>query len=590
MSAFGTSSNLFGPNSTTNNATGSNPSPFGLNSTGTSNVFGNLSGGNTSGAGLFGTTPSTGAGAGQTTGGSLFGNPKPTGTSSLFGTATNTTPGAGAAATPSPFGGNNNANIGSNPNPLFGGATAGSNNPSATPSFFGGANTNTSANTNPLFGGGATGSTNNTGNAGAAGNQPAASSNPFGGGLFGTKPAEPAGGVAKPAPSNFFGPPLTTSGATPAAGGSLFGPPKAATPTPAAPVAAAPSLGAFSLGGAAAPAKSPAPAAGTTPAPGGLFGNFGSKPEEKKDGAAATTATPSPFGSSTTPANTTTQASGTSTTGGTSCSYITIFLRMVLMGYLALFGGLGSTAAPKTDATNASSAPAPATTSTAISVPPPSMLRGKSIEEIVNKWSIELETHVRDLTKFSSEVAVWDRALIENGNHLAALYSHVLAAEREQNDIDQTLDHVEQQQKELGATLEAYEKQMGDILGGRGGTGTLRGLDTGPADTERDKNYILATELHNQLDDLSSSLTQLIDSVNSVSLTTDDKGAAGEDAMAQIAQVLSSHLESLQWIDGASRELEGKVSEVEKRVRDAGVGYNGTAPGNGGRSKGFGLR
>jgi nuclear pore complex protein Nup62 len=53
-----------------------------------------------------------------------------------------------------------------------------------------------------------------------------------------------------------------------------------------------------------------------------------------------------------------------------------------------------------------------------ISVPPPSMLRGKTIEEIVNRWSTELETHVRDFNKFAGEVAVWDRALIENGNNV----------------------------------------------------------------------------------------------------------------------------------------------------------------------------
>ncbi|KAI0053053.1 hypothetical protein FA95DRAFT_1058359 [Auriscalpium vulgare] len=219
------------------------------------------------------------------------------------------------------------------------------------------------------------------------------------------------------------------------------------------------------------------------------------------------------------------------------------------------------------------------------------MLRGKSIEEIVNKWSAELENHVRDFSKFASEVAVWDRALIENGNNLAALYSHVLAAEREQNDIDQSLDHVELQQKELAATIEVYEKQMEEVLGGQGGS--LRTLDTGPADTERDKNYMLATELHNHLDDLSSSLTQLIESVNTVSLgssSDNTKSTSNEDPMAQISQVLSSHLESLQWIDGASRELESKVSEVEKRVRDAGVSTSGTGSSSGSsRSRGFGL-
>lgn len=56
-----------------------------------------------------------------------------------------------------------------------------------------------------------------------------------------------------------------------------------------------------------------------------------------------------------------------------------------------------------------------------ICVPPPSMLRGKTIEEIVNRWSADLETHVQEFNKFAGEVAVWDRALIENGNNVNLL-------------------------------------------------------------------------------------------------------------------------------------------------------------------------
>ena len=63
--------------------------------------------------------------------------------------------------------------------------------------------------------------------------------------------------------------------------------------------------------------------------------------------------------------------------------------------------------------------PLPATTTSAISVAPPSMLKGKSIEEIINRWSTDLEIHVRDFNKFASEVAVWDRSLIENGNNVS---------------------------------------------------------------------------------------------------------------------------------------------------------------------------
>lgn len=176
---------------------------------------------------------------------------------------------------------------------------------------------------------------------------------------------------------------------------------------------------------------------------------------------------------------------------------------------------------------------------------------------------------------------------MENGNNLAALYSHVVAVEREQTDIEQTLDHIEQQQRDLSTTLDAYERSTEEILGTQGGS--LRSLDTGPADTERDKNYVLATELHAHLDDLSTSLTQMIDSVNTLSLSNTNNLSphSGDDPMIQISQILNSHLESLQWIDGAVREVEGKVTEVERRVRDAGLG---NSLGNGlPRPRGFGL-
>jgi nuclear pore complex protein Nup62 len=95
---------------------------------------------------------------------------------------------------------------------------------------------------------------------------------------------------------------------------------------------------------------------------------------------------------------------------------------------------------------------------------------------------------------------------------------------------------------------------------------------------------MLATDLHTQLDDLSGSLTQMIESVNTLSLPSGPE-VSSDDPMAQIAQILGSHLESLQWIDGAVREVEGKVNEVEKRVKDS--GYNPGA--SNGIKRGYGL-
>jgi nuclear pore complex protein Nup62 len=56
---------------------------------------------------------------------------------------------------------------------------------------------------------------------------------------------------------------------------------------------------------------------------------------------------------------------------------------------------------------------------TTIAVPPPSILRGKTIEEIVNKWTSDLDNHIREFNKLAGEVAVWDRALMENGNNVS---------------------------------------------------------------------------------------------------------------------------------------------------------------------------
>lgn len=47
------------------------------------------------------------------------------------------------------------------------------------------------------------------------------------------------------------------------------------------------------------------------------------------------------------------------------------------------------------------------------------MLRGKTLEEIINKWTADLEANVSEFNIVGAEVAVWDRALIENGNNVS---------------------------------------------------------------------------------------------------------------------------------------------------------------------------
>ncbi|CAK5262754.1 unnamed protein product, partial [Mycena citricolor] len=382
------------------------------------------------------------------------------------------------------------------------------------------------------------------------------------------KPAEPAAGAAKPAGTGFFslGTPTPAAGAKPADGttpaaptnsflsglGSLNKPAAPATTTTAAP-SLFPSLSANKDAPTAAPA-------GTSPA-GGLFGAKPATPGPTALGGASTAAAPASASAPSLFPSLGAKPDAATTTPGLFSS-----LAKPAGSAPATTPPLGSSTTPALGTSAQGTTPAPGASTALVAVAPPSMLRGKTIEEIVNKWSSELETHVREFNKFAGEVAVWDRALIENGNNVAALYSHILAAEREQNEIDQSLDHIEQQQKDLNSTLEAYEKATQEIFGGS----NMRALDAGPADTERDKKYLHARNGAAHAIRRPFGLADADDRCCERSLSASSTDTSADDPMSQIAEILSSHLESLQWIDGAVKEVDSKVSEVEKKVKETG--------------------
>ncbi|KAG9126489.1 FG-nucleoporin nsp1 [Ceratobasidium sp. 392] len=324
----------------------------------------------------------------------------------------------------------------------------------------------------------------------------AATTTPSLGGLFAPKPTEPAKPVEPVKPADAAKPTETT--ATPAP--SLFGP----KPTASGTTPAAPSGGLFGL----------------TPA-----AKDDSKKDPAKPDAAAPTATSSPFGGglfAPKPAAANTTSAATTTT-----------------------------AVPTT------AIPAATTTTVPAQAVPPSALRGKSVEEIVNKWQEELETQTKEFKRTAQEVEVWDRALIDNGIQISHLYAAVQNAEAMQQGIDGTLDNIEEQQKSVAAALDGYEHEMKKIYGSES-----LGVDVGPADGQREKNYALAASLADQLDSLARGLSTMIDSVNDLSTGT-SSAQSKDDPVAQISAILNAHLESLQWIDGAVRDAEERVKDVE---------------------------
>ena len=101
-------------------------------------------------------------------------------------------------------------------------------------------------------------------------------------------------------------------------------------------------------------------------------------------------------------------------------------------------------------------------------------------------------------------------------------------------------------------------------------------------------SYALAASLADQLDSLARGLSTMIDSVNDLS-SGPSAQATKDDPVAQISAILNAHLESLQWIDGAVREAEERVKEVEGTRGSAGTEGTGAKGALGMSSIGAGL-
>lgn len=82
------------------------------------------------------------------------------------------------------------------------------------------------------------------------------------------------------------------------------------------------------------------------------------------------------------------------------------------------------------------------------------------------------------------------------------------------------------------------------------------------------RSYTLATSLSNSLDTTSTSLTSLIQTLNSLSpsFAPSAQQDAAEDPLTQIAAILNAHLGSLKWIEEGGRRLKKEVTELEGRV------------------------
>jgi nuclear pore complex protein Nup62 len=134
------------------------------------------------------------------------------------------------------------------------------------------------------------------------------------------------------------------------------------------------------------------------------------------------------------------------------------------------------------------------------------------LESLINKWSLELEDQERHFLQQATQVNAWDRTLVENGEKITSLHKEMEKVKLDQRRLNQELDFILSQQKELEDLLSPLEDSV------REQSGTIYMQN---ADEEREKTYKLAENVDAQLKRMSQDLKEIIEHLNTSSGPSD---------------------------------------------------------------------
>ncbi|KAH8162367.1 hypothetical protein CIB48_g5873 [Xylaria polymorpha] len=362
--------------------------------------------------------------------------------------------------------------------------------------------------------------------------------------LFGNAPAStPSGGPLFPNSTNTGQTPGTSAPAASMQTNSLFG--NANKPTTGT-TTTEPPKSQFGI-----PATSSTTSA--APKPSSLFGTT---PAATTAASAVTTAAPSTG----TPAASGISAAANTTTASTTTATPSLF------GNTTKAAPLAGSAAPKPAASQT------ATLGASTSGPTSSMarLKNRTMDEILNRWATDLSKYQKEFKEQASQVAAWDRLLVENGDKIQKLYLNTFEAEKASREVERHLVTVESQQEELESWLDKYEVEVDALFSKQIGPGEQL---AGP-DQERERTYKLAEKITERLDEMGRDLTKMIKEINDISGTV-SKGSKSDDPLSQIVRVLNGHLTQLQWIDTNAAALQAKVAAAQKASSQIGSQYGG---------------
>jgi len=177
----------------------------------------------------------------------------------------------------------------------------------------------------------------------------------------------------------------------------------------------------------------------------------------------------------------------------------------------------------------------------------------KELEDTVDKWLHDLAEQEKAFVLQATQVNTWDRQLIENGEKVTELNNEVERVKADQSRLDRELDFILSQQEELEELLQPIEASA---------KSQQLVQHVQHSDVERERTYNLADNIDAQLKRMMEDLREIIERINNSNVNPGSGGGAGDEAMASIGKILNSHMDSLQWVDQSTNQLQKRLQDV----------------------------
>jgi nuclear pore complex protein Nup62 len=168
-----------------------------------------------------------------------------------------------------------------------------------------------------------------------------------------------------------------------------------------------------------------------------------------------------------------------------------------------------------------------------------------SLEEQINKWTLELEEQEKIFINQATQVNAWDSILLKNGEKIVDLNKAVERVKGDQIAIEQELEFITAQHAELEESILPLEQELSKI--------------PQQIDVDRSQTYLMAETLDSQLKQMSEDLKEVIEHLNEANKFQDPS-----DPMVQIGAILNAHFTSLQWIDEKTSAITSRLDELNK--------------------------